>query len=65
MEKIQKLKELVLLTEKDAAKFFNKGNRTAGRRARKSMQLLKSVATAFRKDILDGQKAKIKPKQQL
>ena len=51
MEKYNKLKDLVVAIEEDFAKFYEKGNKAAGTRARKAMQDVKNLAQDIRKDI--------------
>ena len=45
-------KKTIAEAEADVAKFYG-GNNAAGTRVRKSMQDLKELATALRKDVLD------------
>ncbi|MDW3646214.1 MAG: histone H1 [Bacteroidia bacterium] len=51
MDKYAKLKSLVIGIEDDFSKFYDKGNKAAGTRARKAMQELKVLAQEIRKDI--------------
>lgn len=53
MKKYEDLKNLLLSLEKDADKFYNKGNSVAGTRLRKGMLELKKYAQAVRLDILE------------
>ncbi|MDX1909556.1 MAG: histone H1 [Bacteroidia bacterium] len=53
MEKYATLKSLILAAEEDFAKFYEKGNKAAGTRARKAMQEVKALAQDIRKDIQD------------
>ncbi len=53
MEKYKTLKDLVLSVEDDFVKFYDKGNKAAGTRARKAMQDIKVIAQDIRKDIQD------------
>ena len=55
METLEKIKELTELLSVDAAKFY-KGNKSAGTRARKSAQELKSVLQQFRTEVLEHSK---------
>ena len=48
------LKDLVAGMEDDFAKFYDKGNKAAGTRIRKSMQDLKKVAQDIRSDVQDS-----------
>lgn len=51
MDKFAKLKELVLKTEEDAAKFYQSGVAAAGTRVRKNMQEIKALAQDIRMDV--------------
>jgi len=51
MEKIAKLKGIVSSMETDAIKFYERGNHAAGRRVRKSMQEVKTLAQQIRQDV--------------
>lgn len=51
MENFVKLKELINSLGKDSKKFFENGNRTAGTRARKSLQEVKVLAQEIRNEI--------------
>lgn len=51
MEKVNKLKELVLSLEDDAIKFYEKDNKSAGTRVRKTLQEIKGLAQEIRKEI--------------
>ncbi|WNJ18607.1 histone H1 [Pontibacter sp. G13] len=53
MEKFEKLKNLVLSSEEDFAKFYDKNNKAAGTRARRAMQDIKVLAQDIRKEIQD------------
>ncbi|MDX2285607.1 MAG: histone H1 [Bacteroidia bacterium] len=53
MEQYAKLKSLVLAAEDDFSKFYEKGNKAAGTRARKAMQEVKALAQDIRKEIQD------------
>jgi hypothetical protein len=55
METLEKIKELTELLSVDATKFY-KGNKSAGTRARKTAQELKSLLQSFRGEILDERK---------
>ncbi|MBS7565962.1 histone H1 [Mucilaginibacter sp. Bleaf8] len=57
MEKFQALKELVETAEKDAAAFYDKGNKAAGTRLRNAMQQLKNAATDIRKEVTEKKNA--------
>ncbi len=53
MDNFNNLKNLVSEMESDFTKFYEKGNKAAGTRIRKSMQDLKNLAQDIRKDVLD------------
>lgn len=55
----ERYKELLKVLEdskEDFRKFFDKGNKTAGVRLRKKMQLLRSMAKEIRTDIQEKKK---------
>jgi|TARA_B100000902_G_scaffold398829_2_gene467087 hypothetical protein len=56
METIQQMETLVTSIKVDAEKFFDKQNKSAGIRARKSAQELKSILQQLRKEILEESK---------
>lgn len=58
MEKFKALQELVAATEKEAAAFYEKGNKAAGTRLRNAMQQLKVAATDIRKEVTEKKNAK-------
>lgn len=47
-QKLMELRECVETVNKDASKFFEKGNKAAGVRARKHLQELKTIAQELR-----------------
>lgn len=51
MKKYAQLKDLIISIEDDFSKFYDKGNKAAGTRARKSMQDIKVLAQEIRKEI--------------
>jgi hypothetical protein len=53
MDKLHQLKETVDAIGKDSSKFFEKGNKAAGTRARKNLQELKKLAQELRVAIQD------------
>lgn len=53
MENFNKLQAMVAEMETDFLKFYEKGNKAAGTRIRKSMQDLKNMAQDIRKDVLE------------
>jgi len=57
MSRIDEVKELVDKMEPDLDKFYNKGNKTAGTRARKALQEMKKLAQDIRVEIQDMKKA--------
>lgn len=57
MEKYAKLKSLVISIEDDFNKFYDKGNKAAGTRARKAMQDVKVLAQDIRKEIQETKNA--------
>lgn len=54
MEKFEQLKNLVISATDDFAKFYDKGNKAAGTRARKAMQEVKNLAQDIRKEIQEA-----------
>lgn len=57
MSRIDEVKELVDKMEPDLDKFYNKGNKTAGTRARKALQEMKKLAQDIRVEIQDMKKS--------
>lgn len=53
MSKIEQVKALISELEPDMEKFYDKGNKAAGTRARKTLQELKKLAQEVRLDIQD------------
>lgn len=51
MNRFQELKDLVSAFEKDFIKFYERGNKSAGTRVRKSMNELKRKAQEIRKEV--------------
>jgi hypothetical protein len=51
MEKFEEIKNLVNSLEEDVTKFYEKGNKAAGVRIRKSMQDLKTLAQELRLNV--------------
>ena len=51
MNAFENLKAFIDDTEKDANAFYNKGNRSAGRRLRKAYQQVKALAQAGRGEV--------------
>ena len=56
METIQKIKQLMDLFYSDADRFYRKGNKSAGTRARKTAQELKALLQKLRGEILENKK---------
>jgi hypothetical protein len=56
MEKFNEMKELVASLEEDAAKFFNKDNKSAGVRLRKGLQDIKALAQQIRVEVSEKNK---------
>jgi hypothetical protein len=57
MNRFNEIKAIVDELEGDMDKFFDKGNKTAGTRARKSLQDLKTLAQEIRIQIQESKKA--------
>lgn len=51
MSKVDELNAVVASFNEEADKFYNKGNKAAGTRARGHLQTLKNLAQDIRKDI--------------
>ncbi|GAB3568743.1 hypothetical protein GCM10027578_21870 [Spirosoma luteolum] len=51
MNPYEQLKHLVLSAEQDASAFYNKGNKSAGTRLRKTMSEVKAQAQATRENV--------------
>jgi hypothetical protein len=51
MEKFNELEKLVFEIKEDIVKFYEKGNKKAGVRVRKTLQEIKAMAQEIRKDI--------------
>lgn len=58
MEKYNELLNLVEQVKNDAEKFFNKGNKAAGTRLRKTMQEIKRLAQEVRLQVSEIKKDK-------
>ncbi len=56
MNRFPEVKELIDALEEDMDKFYNKNNKTAGTRARKTLQELKKLAQDIRVDIQEQKK---------
>lgn len=57
MGRYDEIKALVDSLGDDLDKFYNKGNKTAGTRARKTLQDLKTLAQATRTEIQESKKS--------
>lgn len=53
MSRNEQLKSLIAELEDDMVKFYEKGNKTAGTRARKKLQEIKGLAQEIRLEIQD------------
>lgn len=53
MSRIEEVRELIAELEPDMEKFYEKGNKAAGTRARKTLQDLKKLAQEVRLEIQD------------
>ncbi|MGA9115601.1 MAG: histone H1 [Bacteroidota bacterium] len=51
MSRMQELRDMLTTFEKDFIKFYEKGNKSAGTRVRKSMNDLKRKAQEIRKEV--------------
>ena len=58
MEQFLKLKELLLESEADFAKFYENNNQAAGTRVRNKMQQLKVLAQEIRQGVSEKKNAK-------
>lgn len=56
MEKVIELEKLVTLFKEEYTKFAEKGNKTAGTRARKALQDIRNLAKDARDEISDTKK---------
>lgn len=56
MEIIQQIKQLMDLYYSDAERFYKKGNKSAGTRARKTAQEIKALLQASRLDVVKQKK---------
>lgn len=57
MDKFNHLKEILMGVEEDFDKFYDKGNKAAGTRARKAMQDIRNLAQEIRKEIQEKKNA--------
>jgi hypothetical protein len=56
METLDKIKSLVETISTESTKFYEKGNKTAGTRARTAAQELRELLKTFRGEILEARK---------
>jgi uncharacterized membrane protein (DUF106 family) len=56
MNRLEELKQMVATFEEDYSKFQEKGNKTAGTRARKSLQEIRNFAKDVRMEISEAKK---------
>ena len=56
METIEKLEKLMVELKEECGKFFDKGNKSAGVRTRKSAQEMKALLQDIRKEVLEQNK---------
>jgi len=57
MKRFEELRDMVMNAEGDFAKFYDKDNKAAGTRVRKTMQELKNIAQVIRKEVQDKKNA--------
>jgi hypothetical protein len=57
MEKFNELEALVANMKEDVVKFYEKGNKAAGVRVRKTLQDIKALAQAIRVNVSEQKKA--------
>tara|TARA_R110000803_G_C11805789_1_gene299999 strand:+ start:361 stop:543 length:183 start_codon:yes stop_codon:yes gene_type:complete len=59
MNRLEELKQMVATFEENYEKFEEKGNKTAGTRARKSLQEIRNFAKDVRMEISEAKKATV------
>tara|TARA_R110002020_G_scaffold346354_1_gene560193 strand:+ start:856 stop:1041 length:186 start_codon:yes stop_codon:yes gene_type:complete len=59
MELYEELKNLVANLEEDASKFYEKGNKAAGTRVRKSCQDIKNLCQDIRVDVSNKKNSEV------
>lgn len=59
MEKLNELENLLKMLREDYEKFIDKGNKTAGTRARKTLQEIRNLAKETRDEISNTKKQMI------
>jgi len=57
MEKFNQLKDIITSTQEEAEKFFEKGNKAAGTRLRKNMQIVGKLTKEIRKQVSESKQA--------
>jgi len=57
MNRVEELKQMVATFEEDYTKFLEKGNKTAGTRARKSLQEIRNSSKDVRMEISEAKKS--------
>lgn len=60
MEKVTELENLVISFKEDYEKFIEKGNKTAGTRARKTLQDIRNLAKDTRDEISNTKRQMVK-----
>lgn len=53
MDKIEKLEELTVIAKEEAVKFYEKGNKSAGTRLRKTLMEIKKLSHEIRADVTE------------
>ena len=53
MNRFSEVRDLIMAAEDDFDKFYDKGNKAAGTRVRKTMQALKQLAQDIRSEVQD------------
>ena len=56
METLEKIEQLMATLKEDAVKFFEKNNKSAGIRTRKTAQIIKATLQDLRKIVLEESK---------
>ena len=59
MNRLEELKQMVATFEEDYTKFLEKGNKTAGTRARKSLQEIRNFSKDVRMEISEAKKSTV------
>lgn len=53
MDKIEKLEELTAIAKEEAVKFYDKGNKSAGTRLRKTLMEIKKLSHEIRANVTE------------